>query len=450
MVIEQTASQETYDHYMRPEIMETILRVSNMGEASRWLIGDSNGWYRYSRGKKVGCAVNARNYKDIIEIKRTLHYTLSMFEPALYGVDFNQFEGANNDAKVLSRKYVKSYTFGIDIDTVDEVNGHGVNIRDPAAKEAVEAMATYFANKLREHTPNSVYACFSGGGIYILVHHGVFQKYLDSRMSEPDYAGTVSNLTDALNVYIDTLSEDFFAEFPQYKPYVKADSINNAKRNFKTIFSIHKRHPFAVIPLDVNNIKIDFNNATLPIPDWVIEFGQFWYDEYDTDGKFMVFLTQYLNEVKEIKLKQMQRATAANGGVQLSNTHFDMSAYPPCVQNILAMQGCGVGASRALGFLAAFLGQVGTTYEEAVQIWSDVATRWGISGLHIFESWYQKMNCPCCLTLSQQGAGYPHIDIASINACQPDMKCLKVCRSSPVYYVNKLQYAAKLRRELLA
>ena len=450
MVEERTATQESYDHYNREGVMETILRVSNNMGASRWLVGDSTGWYRYSGDKKLGCAVNIRNYKSLIERKRTLHYTLSFFEPAMFQTDFKTLDEAKDEAKNLSRKYVKNYTFGIDIDTVDAVNGHGVNIRDPEAKEAVEAMATYFASKLREHAPNSVYACFSGGGIYVLVHHGVFQEYLNRFALSTDYEKFVSTLTDALNTLIDDLSEQFFAEFPQYRPYVKADSINNAKRVFKTIFSVHKRHPFAVIPLDVNNIKINFEDATLPIPDWVIEYGQFWYDEYDDDNQFLIFLTPYLNNARELTLKKMQRAVAAAGGVQLSNSHFDVSAYPPCIKNILAMDGCGVGASRALGFLAAFLGQVGTTYEEALQIWSDVAARWGISGSHIFDSWYQKMNCPCCLTLSKPGAGYPHIDIASINACKPDMSCFKVCRSSPVYYVDRQQYAEKLKRELLA
>jgi hypothetical protein len=448
MAEEITATQESYDHYMREGVMETILRVSNITDASRWFVGDSTGWYHFSGSKMLGNVASKRSYKEIVSHKRTLYSTLSYFDPALFKVDFKTT--SKEDAKLISRKYVRGFTFGIDIDTIDNVNYHGTNIREPVVKESVEAMANFFVEKLRKHAPNSVYAAFSGGGIYIFVHHGVFAGYFERFALAEDYDNFVSTLTDALNNLIDDLSEQFFSEFPQYKPYVKADSINNAKRVFKTIFSVHKKHPFAVIPLDVSNIKIKFEDATLPIPDWVIDFGQFWYDEYDTDNQFLKFLKPYLENAHELTLKKMQRAVAAAGGVQLSKNHYDISAYPPCVKNIIGMEHCGVGASRALGFLAAFLGQVGTTYEEALQIWSEVAVRWDIQGSHIFESWYQKMNCPCCLTLSKPGTGYPHVDIASINACQPDMKCFKVCRSSPVYYVDKEQYAEKLKRELLA
>lgn len=443
-----TATQESYDHYMREGVMETILRVSNTTNASRWFVGDSTGWYHPSGSKKLGNRASKHNYKKIVSKKRTLYSTLSYFDPALFKVDFKTT--SQEDAKLISRKCVRGYTFGIDIDTIDNVNYHGTNIREPVVKEAVEAMATFFVEKLRKHAPNSVYVVFSGGGIYVFVHHGVFESYFERSALSEDYDNSVSTLTDALNILIDDLSEQFFSEFPQHKPYVKADSINNAKRVFKTIFSVHKRHPFAVIPLDVDNIKINFEDATLPIPDRIVELGQCWYNEFDDDDRFLNFLEPYLLNSREIQLKKMQRAAAAAGGVQLSNNHYDITAYPPCVKNILSMEHCGVGASRALGFLAAFLGQVGTTYEEALQIWSEVAARWNISGTHIFESWYRRMNCPCCLTLNTPGPGYPHIDITSINACQPDMKCLKVNKSSPVYYVDKEQYAAKLKRELFA
>lgn len=439
-----TATQESYDHYMREGVKETILRVSNIIGASRWLVGDSTGWYHPLGSKKLGNKASKHNYKKIVSKKRTLYSTLSYFDPALFKVDFKAT--SQEDAKLISRKCVRGYTFGVDIDTIDNVNYHGTNIREPAVKEAVEAMATFFVEKLRKHAPNSVYVVFSGGGIYVFVHHGVFESYFERSDLAEDFDNFVSTLTSALNSLINDLSEQFFSEFPQYKPYVKADAINNAKRVFKTIFSVHKKHPFAVIPLDVNNIKINFEDATLPIPDWVVDSGQSWYGKYDTDDRFLKFLKPYLENAHELALKRTVAAT----GVQLSKNHYDISAYPPCVKNILSMEHCGVGASRALGFLAAFLGQVGTTYEEALQIWSEVAVRWNVPGTHIFESWYRRMNCPCCLTLTRPGPGYPHIDIVSINACQPDMKCLKVNKSSPIYYVDKELYAEKLKREIFA
>ncbi len=63
----------------------------------------------------------------------------------------------------------------------------------------------------------------------------------------------VEYLTDALNALIKALSDEFFRKFSQYEPYAKGDELNQAKKIFKSIYSIYKKHPYAVIPLDVNN-----------------------------------------------------------------------------------------------------------------------------------------------------------------------------------------------------
>jgi len=441
----KTATKETIKHYRIPDVMETILRVSNSEGGYRWAVGDSTGWYKTkANGAKFAQPMNQQNYKILTHDHRTLYSTLSFFDTEIFENDFGAWE--KQEATFKSKGYVRAFTFGIDIDTRDPVNGHGANIREPQVKEAVEAMAKFFIEKLRAHAPNSVYALFSGGGIYVFVHHGVLGDYLRKFVMSKDYPKFVDNLAGALNVLIDELSAEFYKQFPQYEPYVKADSLNNAKRVFKTIFSVHKKHPYAVFPLDIENIKIDFEAAVLPLKPEVLEAGKEWYTKYDEDNRFLIFLKPYLENVREIMLKRMQAATAANGGVHVSKNRFTYSEYPPCVKNILRRARGGNGATRALAFLAAFFGQIGEPEEEAKAIWYELAGRWGASTANVFDSWYQKMNCPSCMTLRTSGAGYPHIDLVNMGACKPDMKCCSVNYSSPVYYVDKELYFSRIPR----
>jgi hypothetical protein len=445
----KTATKETIMHYRTPEVMETILRVSNSAGVYRWAVGDSMGWYKTkANGAKFAQPMSQQNYKVLTHDHRTLYSTLSFFDTDIFEKDFRAWE--RQEATLKSKRYVRAFTFGIDIDTKDPVNGHGVNIKEPQVKEAVEAMAKFFIEKLRAHAPNSVYALFSGGGIYVFVHHGVFKDFLRRFALSNDYHKYVDNLTGALNILIDELSADFYRQFPQHEPYVKADSLNNAKRVFKTIFSVHKKHPYAVIPLDIGNIKIDFEKATIPLKPDVLKAGKEWYTEYDDDNLFLIFMKTYMENVRELMLKRMQAATAANGGVQVSKNRFTTLEYPPCVKNILGRARGGNGATRALAFMAAFFGQIGEPEEEAKAIWYELAGKWGAATANVFDSWYQKMNCPSCMTLRTLGAGYPHIDLVNMGACKPDIKCCSVNYTSPVYYVDKELYIEKLKRDLCA
>lgn len=447
MTDHKTATKETIKHYRTPEVMETILRVSNSNGFYRWAVGDSTGWYKTkANGAKFAQAMTPQNYKLLTHDHKTLYSTLSFYDTEIFETDFNAWE--KQEATLKSKGYVRAFTFGIDIDTKDPVNGHGANIRTPEVKEAVEAMAKFFIEKLRAHAPNSVYSLFSGGGIYVFVHHGVFKEFLRKFAFSNDYYKYVNNLTGALNVLIDELSAAFYREYPEHEPYVKADSLNNAKRVFKTVFSIHKKHPYAVIPLDIDNIKIDFENAIIPLKPAILEAGKKWYTEYDDDNQFLKFMVPYLENVREIMLKRMQAATAASGGVYVSKNSFTPAEYPPCVKNILERESGGNGATRALAFLAAFFGQIGKPEEEAKAIWYELAEKWGASTANVFDSWYQKMNCPSCMTLKTPGAGYPHIDLVNMGACTPDMKCCSVNYTSPVYYVDKELYIEKLKRDL--
>ena len=84
-------------------------------------------------------------------------------------------------------------------------------------------------------------------------------------------------LTDCFNNFIVQVSEDFFELHPECVGKVKFDALNNSKRIFKTPLGIHKKHPYAVTPLDRDHIEIDFEKAKLPLKDEVIAETREWY-----------------------------------------------------------------------------------------------------------------------------------------------------------------------------
>jgi len=103
-------------------------------------------------------------------------------------------------------------------------------------------------------------------------------------------------------------------------------------------------------------------------------------------------------------------------------------AFPPCIKGIMTRSAGERGKHRIAAILAAFLGQAGYPREEALHLWSDVAT----TEERIFEEWFMKMHCPKCRAMQQQSKGYPDLGIADLGLCQPDETCQKV--ESPVEY----------------
>jgi len=119
-----TSTKETQTHYRTPGVMETILRVSQANGWYRWANGDSKDWYwTKDKARKM----DETNYKTLTNKHRTLYSTLSLFHENIFDIKFSEYEGKKLQK---SCQYVNAYTFGIDIDTVDTVNGHGINIQE--------------------------------------------------------------------------------------------------------------------------------------------------------------------------------------------------------------------------------------------------------------------------------------------------------------------------------
>lgn len=429
-----TAS-EIRKHYKTHGVQETIQRIAKSGEYHRAGNGDGNIWYRSRAGKRNKIDLsNSSDYIFLTRKCRTLYWTLNLFEQEIYDLDYNSIDKA--DGPITSRSYTAGYTFGIDID-----HGHGMDIHNPEVKKAVEDMAQFYADKLREHAPNSVYVAYSGGGIYVMVHHMIFAPYFEKFRNTDNADVMLLTLLNAFDYLIGDLGDEFFKLHPEHVGKVKADQLNNSQRVFKTLFSVHKSLDYAVIPLDPDHVNIDFERATLPLQPEVINDGELWYSEYD-DG------TDFLNSVLKPYMEERPRLENASTGKPRSQEYSmdiesssvpidDIMKWPPCMRNLYNLPECGEGQTRALAVLASFWGQIGIKEDTAREMFDSLAERWEAPRSNIFESRYRNMKTTTCAKLmSDDNMGFPKgSSIKRLGVCKPDSRCVSV--PSPRYYADK-------------
>jgi len=443
-----TVPQWTTEHYNRPEIKETILYLSKDGAYNRWGNGDGWGWYKQESDKKQAYNLgNTEDYNAIVKAHRTLYWSLNLFDIRIFERDYNTV--TQEESPLISRESTQGYTLGVDID-----KGHGCDIHDPDVKKAVEAMGQFYADKLREHAPNSVHCLFSGGGIYVLLHHKAIEAYFTKYRNSNDWEHMLNILLTAYGYVIENIRQEFFKLHPEHEGKVKPDSLNNSKRVFKSLFSIHLKQPYAVIPLDPDNVKIDFDKSGVPLSNEVIESGRKWYQTYDTDNGFLRFMKPYLEKAQDELSKSVFTGTSKGKPSNFDDVNDVSSApihvenWPPCVKNLLNLESCGEGRTRALAFLAAFMGQVGIPEDQAKSIFDSIASKWGATTSNVFTSNYQKMHVATCNNLrSDDNTGYPKgVSIRNLGICKPDPRCINCV--SPRYYADKTANIERLKSKL--
>ena len=132
----RTATDQTREHYNRPEVKETILRFCQDGEAWRPLNGDQ-GWYT-SNGNEAVRLRAPEDYEDTAKRYRTLYATLDLLHTAVKGVSrpWDKTRGAPTEPIGTLRDCL-AYTLGADIDSVGNIIG------DPTVKQAVEEMPSF-------------------------------------------------------------------------------------------------------------------------------------------------------------------------------------------------------------------------------------------------------------------------------------------------------------------
>ncbi len=419
------------DHYKKPLVKEIIIDHAREGNLWRAFNGDFVEWYRYfkdmawlfgpmSKAWLLGPTA-LDDYDYLTANHRTLFWTHNFFDESTQKISIPRslHDEYKNKLTIGTFADTKTYSLGVDIDS-----GKGYNIMQAEVREAVEALAQFMCDKFRKTCPTSTYADFSGGGIYIYLHHNLFtEKFKTDKNLNLSWR----ILVDCFNAYIKDIESQFFEQHPEYKGKAKADAINNQKRVFKTILSIHKDYPFACIPLDVKNIKIDIKKARLPLSDETIDECKNWMKKFDVKERIplLIELKKYENQCRPFDDDTPAR-------VKVLTTAADRRYWPPCIKKIVASENVPNGATRMKTLYTTFIGQAGYSKDEAEKSFNAVSTKLGGQKTNIFESWFKKMSCPGCKTIQKKGGGFPHMTMGELGICQPDGTCKEI--TNPIEY----------------
>ncbi|MGE4379658.1 MAG: hypothetical protein AB7E62_01780, partial [Methanothrix sp.] len=409
-----TANKWTCEHYKRPEVRDTILRFCQDGTKQRALNGDQ-GWY-ISSGNGAVRLRSHEDYEDTASKFRTLYATLDLFDPEVMNISSPWDEKAGKPEHPIGTwRECQAYTLGADIDSIGNI------IEDPSIKQAVEDTAKFLVGMLNEAgISKSVHCLYSGGGIYVFIHHALFQA--KPEWSPEDREEVFRSLTGAYNMFLADMEARFFDLHPEHQGKTKIDKINNQKRKFKCIFSIHKKYDLAVVPLDPSNIEIIFERAQLPLFGDVLREGKEWYVNYDVDEKEAMkkLLRPYVVQLEENNNQSGERSE--DDEINRRSEPIKAEDWPPCMKNIQKKAEPGKGPHRACAILASYLYQAGWSEEEALKVWMPVANRCGVEQ-RVFDQWFGRMCCPNCSKIQESSSGYPNIGIGELGYCEPEDGC---------------------------
>ncbi len=427
-----TTTEMTLEHYQRPDVKEVILRYCRGEHGARALNADEH-WYRGTDDINKTVALRGPvDYEDTIARGRTLYATLDILEQGVFERDSKWDRKAGRPETPLGTlAECLAFTLSTDIDGIGD-------IRSLAIKQAVEAAAQFHVDYLREAgIEKSVYCLYSGGGIYVHLHHGLFAVDVGNTDLTPEARKEEYQiLCKAYNQTIGEISQAFFREHPEHIGRVKFDQLNNQKRTFKTIFSLHKRLPYAVIPLDPKAIKISFERASLPLSDEVLQEGAQWYRSFDPSERAAMG-TLLKDKIEAVRVVTRDRPSGGTDGeISRLEGPLDRMDFAPCMKNIIEKAEDHEGRHRALAVLSTYLYQMGWPEDRAGDLWLEVADRCGVES-RIFETTFGTVSCPLCSTMLQDTGGYPHLNLFNMGFCVPDEHC-KGCQWPGDHHLQKI------------
>jgi hypothetical protein len=411
MAATTTATDATVGHYRTPEIKATIMKFCKPETGGFRPLNGDDFWYLPADNGNVRLRI-PDDYESTILQGRTVHALLDIFDDSV--MDMAVPWDATKNAPTVpigTFKECRAYTLGADIDSIGNI------VENPKVKQAVEEMATFLVRKLQAMGVEKFINClYSGGGIYVLLHHSLCGNgHIDQEVM-------FRRVTSAYNRWLGDMEYEFFRHHPEFKGLVKVDQLNTQKRKFKCIFSIHKKLPFAVVPLDPNNITIDFEKARFPLKPEVIAEGQQWYKQPEVTNvdKFGEAMAPYLQEAQ----KELDERKDRTGCYRIGRRHkaLPLDEFPPCMKNILQKAEPGRGPHRALAVLASFLYESGWSENSAFKLWQPLAAKCNVES-RIFDVWFGRVLCPKCATIRKDSAGYPKTGLAGLGYCEWNELC---------------------------
>ena len=430
------------NHYRR--CRNVILKYCKYEDGFRSLIGDHKIWWKVNREKSTAKLYypDESNYDYLTSKYRTLYWTAQLFTNETANIEKPyDLEKHRIEEQIGDRSNTLFHSFFLDLD-----KAKGKDVHDPEVVKWLEKGIKFFADKLLSAGVSSFGLAFSGGGCYCVLHPRL--GAIDFELSEEERVRFVEIIQLAFDLFIGDVAAEFFEKYPEAIDYVKFDKLNyDKKRQVKTLLSVHKKYPYAVVPIDKDNPHIDFGRATIPVSDDVIAEAGEWLVYKDDIDNFGDMLAPYLEKAKE---RVKGRNFSAERKIELEIEEVPIERWAPCIRNILNRKDLrsGQGATRALAVLASYMRYVGVPEEKAYNIFQQKAREWDAETSNIFECWYgcQHLSEPVCFVpscgkLKEEGSGYPHPELGELNICVPTERCEHI--RSPIDYHKKEEEKGK-------
>jgi hypothetical protein len=428
------------EHYQRPEIKSKILEFC---DSRRALNGDMIKWYHYEDNSIRRLLNPDTDYDEIISKHRTLYATLDLFDKEIFNKK-QEYESSidkknvSRDGSVLGTlEDCEAYSLGIDIDTMDTEEGDIT--KSKRLQLGIENAISFLLKKFKNiGVEKSIHILYSGGGAYFIIHHELFKA--PEHLTGNERAGIFKKVHATFNMFITDLLKEFQQIYPQYDGMIKFDALNNQKRVFKTIYSIHKRLNLAVIPLDKSDLHLDISKAKLPISDEIIELGKSWYKDYDySESEALVKALIIYDKIAKIKLEKMNtKYDNRNKKKEFrSYNKIKPTEFCPWLMALLnRARSTSAGKTRVIAGIATMLPHAGYSDEESIRITMDMANDAGLGErIDLVTDHVYNINAPSCHKIQSVGSHYPNLGYGDLDCkCVPNETCAKRKCEFPFHY----------------
>lgn len=434
-------------HYQNPSVKEIILEGSSLDDSYRAIISGHSGWYRYAGDNKKLVKANKEGYENRLKdistsvrqdgrTKRQMFWTTNLFNS-------DAFEWVEKDEDIKPGGYEETtfYSLFMDIDLKDQEKvddlGRDRNVIYSEDRKKLEEAGNFVVDWLvgRGLSREFIKVYFSGNGLYVMLDPSLVYN----EVNDPARLDIIAR---AFNKVVKQIEEEFWEEHDG-EDYVQFDALNNRKRQFKTVLSVHSNNPFVCIPLDNQDIEINLEKAKPPLSDEVLEEASEWVQFLKSRDPELVeknshklanLLDSEIIEVKEEKREPKEVATETvkedfeDSNIEDIEVDIELDAnekIPPCINRLLNVENNKGFLEHARGkaLLALFLSKIELSQEKAKKIWSKKCQKAGGATTNIFESWHGSgLNLPRCKKIRETGSGYPYLGFSDVGLCQREIR----------------------------
>lgn len=388
-------------HYRREEVKNIIQHFADFKGCHKAGKHDETGLYQYTKNnRRLLDFCNDKDYNFITKnADRVLLSTLNHFDADL----FDQWTPKEEDSP---GGFPETSYFMLSVD-IDLAEDHTVN--DAKALEALRTAGRFIYQKLSAATDDKIMAMFSGNGVYIHLHP--YLPNLGAGYSANEKEELYDVLTKSFNLYLQALESELYKEHPQVHGLVKIDAINNKKRYFKTVLSLHRRLPYLVFPINSeNDFQIPLKSIPLSEEDLQEAEGlvhDFMTSEITKKARqdLLEVLRPYSEQIKVSKREYKELdITIPDEAIPISIIKSE-----PVTAAIMHPDGWSKGNTRRVAYMASFLTLCGWDAESVHEYIQGIAADWNVGALsHVIDSWIQ-MHPPTIETIYSPGSGYPSI-----------------------------------------